>query len=239
MKILAIESSANVASVAVIDEDNLIAEYTVNHKKTHSQTLMPMLDEIVSMTELEMGTVDAFAIAGGPGSFTGLRIGSATVKGLAMGCDKPVISVPTVDAMAYSLYGYTSVICPMMDARRSQVYTGLYTFDEKGAFVVLKDQNALPVEEIIEEINLLGKTVVLLGDGIPVNEEKIKELLTVPYIFAPACANRQRAAAVGQLAMEYYRAGKYVSAAEHVPEYLRVSQAERERAEKEGKGYQA
>lgn len=239
MKILAVESSANVASVAILEEEVLIAEYTVNHKKTHSQTLMPMLDEIVSMTELELEGIDAFAIAGGPGSFTGLRIGSATVKGLAMGCDKPVISVPTVDAMAYSMYGYTGVICPMMDARRAQVYSGLYSFDEEGDFQVLKQQSALPVEDIIEEINRLGRTVILLGDGVPVNKDKLQELIAVPYIFAPACANRQRAAAVGQLAMDYFKKGKTVSATEHVPEYLRVSQAERERAEKEGKGYQA
>ena len=105
MKILALDSSGLVASVAIVEDDNMLAEYTVNYKKTHSQTLLPMLDEIVKMTEQELGTIDAIAISGGPGSFTGLRIGSATAKGLGLALNKPLIHVPTVDALAWNLYG--------------------------------------------------------------------------------------------------------------------------------------
>ena len=120
MKILALDSSGLVASVAVVEDNQLLAEYTVNYKKTHSQTLLPMLDEIAKMIELDLETIDAIAVAAGPGSFTGLRIGSATAKGLGLALKKPLIPVPTVDALAYNLYDSTGVICPMMDARRKQ-----------------------------------------------------------------------------------------------------------------------
>ena len=117
MKILALDSSGLVASVAVVEDDNMLAEYTVNYKKTHSQTLLPMLDEIGKMIELDLSTVDAIAVAAGPGSFTGLRIGSATAKGLGLALDRPLISVPTVDGLAYNLYGSRDMVCPLMDAR--------------------------------------------------------------------------------------------------------------------------
>ena len=125
MKILAIDSSGLVASVAIIEDDNMLAEYTVNYKKTHSQTLLPMLDEIGKMIDLDLQTIDAIAVAAGPGSFTGLRIGSATAKGLGLALNKPLVSIPTVDGLAYNLYGTDKLICPLMDARRNQVYTGI------------------------------------------------------------------------------------------------------------------
>ena len=131
MKILALDSSGLVASVAVVSDDNLIGEYTINYKKTHSQTLLPMLDEVAKMTELDLKTIDFIAVSAGPGSFTGLRIGSATAKGLALALDKQIVSVPTVDALAYNLWGSADVVCPLMDARRNQTYTGLYSFDGK------------------------------------------------------------------------------------------------------------
>ena len=120
MKILALDSSGLVASAAVVEDDITIAEYTINYKKTHSQTLLPMLDELRRMTELDLHTIDAIAVAAGPGSFTGLRIGSATAKGLGFALDIPIIPVPTVDALAYNLYGSDKLICPLMDARRDR-----------------------------------------------------------------------------------------------------------------------
>ena len=184
MKILALDSSGLVASVAVVEEDQLLAEYTVNYKKTHSQTLLPL------------------------------------------------IPVPTVDALAYNLYDTTGVICPMMDARRKQVYTGIYRFEDH-ELVTVSAQKAIAVEELIQELNALGEAVTFLGDGVTVYQEMLKENMQVPYSFAPAHLNKQRAGAVGALAEKYYREGKTVTAAEHQPEYLRVSQAERERAERE------
>lgn len=246
MRVLAIDSSGLTATVAIVEDDQTIAEYTTNYKKTHSQTLLPMIDEMVRMVDADLKEIDAIAVAGGPGSFTGLRIGSATAKGLGLALDKPLIHVPTVDAMAYSLYGCEDIICPIMDARRKQVYTGLYSFSHKKmeenddgslydepVFQVLRMQMAVPVEELIRHLNVYRRRVVFLGDGVPVYKEMLAEGLKVPYSFAPSFMNRQRAAAVGALGIRYYEAGRYEAAAEFKPEYLRKSQAERERAERE------
>ena len=223
MKILGLDSSEIVASVAIVEDDVLIAEYTVNYKKTHSQTLLPMLDEIAKMTELDLNSIDAIAVAAGPGSFTGLRIGSATAKGLGLALKKP---------LAYNLYDISGLICPIMDARRKQVYTGIYRFTDHQLKVV-EDQMAVPMETVIEKLNQYGEAVTFLGDGVPVFHELIAEKMTVPYSFAPAHVNKQRAAAVATLGEIYYRQGKTETAMEHVPDYLRVSQAERERAARE------
>lgn len=231
MKILALDSSGLVASVALVEDEVLLAEYTVNYKKTHSQTLLPMLDTIGTMIDLDLSTIDAIAVAAGPGSFTGLRIGSATAKGLGLALDKPIVGVPTVDALAYNLYDCEKIICPMMDARRNQVYTGLYTF-EKHRLKVLKEQTTAGVTEAAAWLNEIGREVIFLGDGVPVYRGLLKQELCVPYSFAPAHVNRQRAGAVAALAEIYYEQGKIENARDHQPEYLRMSQAERERAEK-------
>lgn len=231
MKILGIDSSGLVASVAVVEDDNLLAEYTVNYKKTHSQTLLPMLDEIVKMTELQLDTIDAIAVAAGPGSFTGLRIGSATAKGLGLALKKPLVPVPTVDALAYNLWGTENVVCPLMDARRNQVYTGIYEF-ENGSLKVVERQMAVGIDEIARKLNGFGRKTVFLGDGVPVYRQFLEEALDVPYDFAPAHMNKQRAGAVAALGLIYALEGNIQSAGEHQPDYLRLSQAERERAEK-------
>lgn len=244
MRVLAIDSSGLTATVAVVEDAQTVAEYTINYKKTHSQTLLPMIDEVVKMTELDLNTIDAIAVAGGPGSFTGLRIGSATAKGLGFALNKPLIHVPTVDGLAYNVYGCEDIICPIMDARRNQVYTGIYTFSRKAGtkegsnlvepvFQVIKMQMAVSIEELAERLNRYRRPVVFLGDGVPVYENILAEKLTVPYSFAPAYMNRQRAAVVGTLGIQYYKAGKFETAEEHRPDYLRVSQAERERAQRE------
>lgn len=233
MKILALDSSGLVASVAIVSDDTLLAEYTVNYKKTHSQTLLPMLAEAAKMTELDLNSVDAIAVAAGPGSFTGLRIGSATAKGLGLALDKPLIHIPTVDALACNLYGCQSLICPLMDARRNQVYTGIYTF-ENGELQIIREQSPMAVEQIVAELNARGREVVFLGDGVPVYREMLRTLMEVPYRFVPANMNRQRASSVAVLALQYAKEGKMETAAEHAPDYLRLSQAERERAKAQG-----
>jgi tRNA threonylcarbamoyladenosine biosynthesis protein TsaB len=232
MKILALDSSGLVASVAVAEDDNLLGEYTINHKKTHSQTLLPMLDEVAKMTELDMGTLDAIAVSGGPGSFTGLRIGSATAKGLGLALDIPLVHVPTLDALAYNLWGTDKLVCPLMDARRQQTYTGLYEFSG-GKLKAVLPQCAVGIEEIIAKINGLNREVIFLGDGTEAFSSYIKEHCTVPYMFAPAPMNKQRAASVAALGMELYRNGQSENARYHKPDYLRLSQAERELKEKE------
>ncbi len=232
MKILGLDSSGLVASVAVVEDDNLLAEYTVNYKKTHSQTLLPMLDEIVKMIELDLETIDAIAVAGGPGSFTGLRIGSATAKGLGLALAKPLISVPTVDGIAYNLCGARELVCPLMDARRNQTYTGLYEF-QGNEMEILVQQQAVGIDEIIDTVNSFEREVVFLGDGVPVFRDYIQENCQVSYRFAPAHMNKQRAASLAVLAQRYYAEGRTQTAEEHRPDYLRLSQAERERLEQQ------
>ena len=221
MKILALDSSGLVASAAIVEDDVLIAEYTTDYKKTHSQTLLPMLDEIRQMIDLDLHTIDAIAISAGPGSFTGLRIGSA-----------------------FNLWGTDKLVCPIMDARRNQVYTGIYEFckeeipekessEHQLVMHSIKEQCAIAVDELVEELNRLGRQVIFLGDGVPVYREQILQKLKVPCSFAPAANNRQRAASVASLGAVYYAHGRTVTAAEHEPEYLRKSQAEREREEQE------
>ena len=241
MKILGLDSSGIVASVAIVEDENLIAEYTVNYKKTHSQTHLPMLDEIEKMTELDLKTIDAIAVAKGPGSFTGLRIGSATAKGLGLALDKPLVGIPTVEALAYNLYDVNGLICPIMDARRKQVYTGIYRYEDH-RLVTVKDQMAVGIEELLSMLNEMGETVTFLGDGVPVFKDIIADKLEVPFSFAPSHLSRQRAGAVGALGILYYKEGRTETAAEHKPDYLRVSQAERERAQrlkKESEGEKA
>lgn len=230
MKILGLDSSGIVASVAVVEDDILVAEYTVNYKKTHSQTLLPMLDEIAKMTELDLNTIDAIAVAAGPGSFTGLRIGSSTAKGMALALKKPILSIPTLEGLAYRLTPVTDeLVCPLMDARRNQVYTGIYQNKKEGIEAV-RQQEAVAIEELIEQVNALERPVVFLGDGVPVQKEALEANITVPYRFAPAHLNRQSASAVAALGVVYYKEGKSEDARDHKPIYLRQSQAERERA---------
>lgn len=241
MKVLALDSSGLVASVALVEKGamggTLLAEYTVNYRKTHSQTLLPMLDEIVKMTELSLETVDAIAVAAGPGSFTGLRIGSATAKGLGLALDKPLVAVPTLDALAFNLWGQEGLVCPLMDARREQVYTGIYEFQD-GRLKCLVSSMAADIREIAGRLCAMNRDVTFLGDGVPVYGHKLTEVLLAElsaagkkHWYAPAHLNRQRAGSVGALALQYIQEGKTQTAAEHRPEYLRLSQAERERAE--------
>lgn len=234
MRILGIESSSLVASVAVVTDEILTAEYTVNFKKTHSQTLLPMIDEITGMLELDLAGIDAIAVSGGPGSFTGLRIGSATAKGLGLALEKPLIHVPTIDAMAYGLYGTQALICPIMDARRNQVYTGWYY--HQWEFAVAKPACAMDVSDLTAELNERGETVIFLGDGVPVYQQALKDSLTVPCRFAPPHLNRQRAAAVAAMGAWYYAQGKIETADAHQPDYLRKAQAERELEEARRQG---
>lgn len=231
MKILGIDSSGIVASAAIADEKNIIAEFTVNNKQTHSQTLLPMIDMVVKMSGVQLEEVDAIAVAAGPGSFTGLRIGSSTAKGLGLALKKPIVPIPTLDGLAYRLAETDGIICPIMDARRNQVYTGIYRFEQE--FEVVMEQDAMDMGELIEKLNGMGERVIFLGDGVPVHEKKIRELMTVPFDLAPAHMNRQRAASVAALGAVYFAEGKIETAAEHGPDYLRKSQAEREREERE------
>lgn len=231
MKILGIDSSGLVASAAIADEKNIIAEFTVNNKQTHSQTLLPTIEKVVDMSGIELEQLDAIAIAAGPGSFTGLRIGSATAKGIGLALKKPVVSVPTLEGLAYRVSVFDGIICPIMDARRNQVYTGIYKMD-KGNLVCLSEQKAVDIHEIIEELEKYDEKVIFLGDGVEVQRETIEKEFKKEYCFAPIHLSKQSAAAVAVLGDIYFNQGKAEDAAEHKPIYLRKSQAEREREER-------
>lgn len=236
MQILGIESASLVASVALWRDDVLVGEYTVNNLKTHSQTLLPMIDEMVSLVGTDLKEIDAIALSNGPGSFTGLRIGSATAKGLGLALGRPIIQIPTTDAMAYQCFGLPGWICPIMDARRSQVYTGLYRFDGD-AFCVVREASAMSVEELIADLQerlrqSATDKVYLLGDGVPVYGARMQEALEERLCILPSFMSRQRAGALAALGAEYWRRGETVEAAASAPNYLRKSQAEREMEER-------
>lgn len=235
MKIIGMDSSGLTASVALVEDEKVIAEYSVNYKKTHSQTLVPMLDELSRMTDLDLSTVDAIAIAKGPGSFTGLRIGSATAKGLGLALNIPIIEIPTTDGLAYNFFGTDRLVCPIMDAKRDQVYTGLYEFKEDKLEVIVP-ATAEPVEETIARVNAMNRPVIFLGDGVSVYKERINALIKVPVTFSAPHKCMQSAASVATLGLIYLKEGKTVPASEHVPDYLRLSQAERERNEASNEG---
>ena len=175
MNILAIDSSGLAASCAILSDEVVRAESFVCNKLTHSETLLPMVDQAVSASGLALKDMDAIAVSEGPGSFTGLRIGSATAKGLAEAIGRPVIGVPTVDALAQNMAGFEGNIVPLMDARRNETYTGIYFFDND-ELVVLREQCAVPLEDILEDVNDRGKKTVFLGDGVKVFRQQIEEI---------------------------------------------------------------
>lgn len=230
MKILAIDTSGLVASCAITENGKCLAEYTLNYKMTHSQTIMPMVDEIVKMTELDLKTLDYIACSEGPGSFTGLRIGAATAKGLAHGLNIDIIPVPTLSALAYNIFNTDKFICPIMDARRNQVYTGIFKW-KNGMLETVSPEYARSIDEIIEMVALSGQETIFLGDGVPVYKEKLME--NSRFILAPANCNLQRAASVAALAEVLVQKGRAVKGSEFAPVYLRKPQAERELEERE------
>lgn len=231
MKILGIDSSGLVAGVALVTDGVMVGEYTINNKKTHSQTLLPMLEAMLAMAEVDITEIDAVAVAAGPGSFTGLRIGASTAKGLAGALDIPIVPVPTLEGLAANFMNQQAVVCPLMDARRSQAYYGIY---ECGSQEVtpLCDAAALPIEDIIDKVNEIKREVIFLGDGVPVFKEILKEQVKVPFSFAMPQDNCQRAGNIAALGELYFNQGKKIPAREFAPFYLRLSQAERERVEK-------
>ena len=231
MRILSVDTSSNVASVAICDDDKLVCEIIVNNKKTHSQTLMPMIDSALKQSELEISDIDLLVSANGPGSFTGLRIGVSAVKGLAHAADIPTVGVSTLEAMAYNLPFCEYVISPIMDERRQQVYNAVYEWD-KDKLSEIKEPRALSIDELTEEFLKFGKKVVFLGDGVRVHKEYIAEKMGDMAIFAPACANEQRASGLAVAGKKLYDEGKAVSCYELAPVYLRKPQAERELEEK-------
>ena len=231
MKLLAFESSAKAAGVAVLDDGRLLAEYFQNSGQTHSRTLMQMAEDLLDNCDLTPRDIDACAVADGPGSFTGVRIGVAAAKGFAWGREVPCYGVSTLEAMALSLGEYQGYVCPVMDARRSQVYHALF-YVNHGSLKRITEDRAIALAQLKQELAPLTEPVFLVGDGSVLTYKTLSG--DIPnLIMPPEHRMHQRAAGVALLAAQNQAAGETGDGAALTPNYLRLSQAERERLERE------
>lgn len=230
MLILAFETSAKAASVALMDEKKLLGESYQNTGLTHSQTLMVMAEDLLKQCGKSASDVTAVAVAEGPGSFTGVRIGVAAAKGFAWGKEIPCCGVSTLEAMAESLGVWQGYVCAVMDARRSQVYNGLF-YAENGKLERRSEDRAISLEDLAVELEHLDGPIFLVGDGSELTYQTLKNRIE-ELILPPEYRMHQRAAGVALLAREQIRAGHTPSGGELTPNYLRLSQAEREKLEK-------
>lgn len=229
MKILALESSAIAASAALCEDGKLLGEFTLQNGNTHSETLLPLAESILRAFSLSPDQIDLFAVSAGPGSFTGVRIGCATVKGLAFGTGKPCIGVSTLEALAENLTLRDGLICPVMNARRGQVYTALFRCKDRGLTRLLPD-SAMAIGELDALLGEYGdEPVSLVGDGYEITVSALKH----PVCPTPERLRPQSAYSVAQVAKRMYDSGIRTDDAELVSVYLRPSQAERERLERE------
>lgn len=229
MKILALDTSANVCTVALCENEKLISEITVNTGNTHSQTLLPAVEQVLKLTETEKDEIDVYACTLGPGSFTGVRIGVATVKGMAFGKGKPCVGVSALEALAYNLSSCNGIICPVMDARRDHVYNALFKC-ENGKVTRLCPDRLISVSELDTELSGMNKKIYLSGDGYDLCKRKFEMTDTEDENFKSLLNS---AYSVARVAFDKYSHGEYVTDFELSPVYLRSSQAERERLEKE------
>lgn len=227
MKILAVETSSSVAAVAVMDNGVLLGEYVLNHKMTHSEKLVPLITELMENLQLKPQDIDIYAVSTGPGSFTGLRIGIVTIKAIAYATKKPVVGIPTLDALAFNIPLCEPLIAPIMDARNSQVYSAVYKW-EKGVLNNVTGYLAVHISELAEILKGKNQRVIFVGDAVPVHRKYLEGELGTNSEFAPAHLLLQRASSVAEAA--YFKAlkGEMLDCFELVPFYLRKSQAERE-----------
>jgi tRNA threonylcarbamoyladenosine biosynthesis protein TsaB len=223
MKILALDSTANTSTVALLENDTLLGLYTANTKNTHSETLLPMVKHLLSTLNVSIDQIDAYAVSNGPGSFTGVRIGVATVKGLAFGKDKKCVEVSTIEALAENLEGFNGIICPIMNARRGQVYTGAFLNGNR----IIED-NCMMLNDLIPMLEAYNEKIYFVGDGYSLIENReIKCLMETPEML-----RYQNAFSVGKIAYRKLQNNEAITDRELSVEYLRKPQAEREREEK-------
>ena len=226
MLILAFESSAKSASVALVRDGELLSQYSQCSALTHSRTLLPMAEDMLKNAEIKLSDVDLIAVAHGPGSFTGIRIGVSTVKGLSWAADKPCVGVSTLEAMAWHGLLSGGYVCPVMDARRQQVYNALFKIED-GKPQRITDDRPIALTQLAHEILALGAPVLLVGDGAALTEKFFCEN-SVPCRIAPENLRWQSAWGVAMAASD-----KQPGTSETLlPVYLRLSQAERERQER-------
>ncbi len=223
MKILAIDCSGIVASAAIVSDEKVICEFNVNNKLTHAENLMPMISKCFEFSETNKEDLDYIAVTSGPGSFTGLRIGAATAKSIAHGLDIKLIPVPTLDCLAYNIFNPDSIIIPIMDAKKNEVYAAIY--ENNGEIKRLSDYMADNIDVILRLTNNYKKRIIFLGDGVPVYKSRISEF-NPNFLFAPINNNMQRAATVGMIASK--NTENAVDYKDFAPSYIRIPQAELE-----------
>ena len=224
MKLLALDSSAVSASAAIVEDEKILGEFFINTHQTHSQTLVPMVQQVLACTETQISELDALAVSAGPGSFTGIRIGVAAVKGIAMAAEKPCIGVSTLEAMAFNLAHEHAVVCAVMDARCGQVYNALFRADG-GKLERLTPDRAISIEALAQECTGLQSALWLVGDGAKLCFQD-PAFQGIDVYLPPEQLLYQRASGVAKAAMQ--KGTKLVTAAELSPVYLRLPQAERE-----------
>ncbi|MEF9933851.1 tRNA (adenosine(37)-N6)-threonylcarbamoyltransferase complex dimerization subunit type 1 TsaB [Clostridium sp.] len=234
MRVIAIETSTSVASVAIVNDNKVEVELFLNYKLQHSTVLFPMVQNALSMLSIDMKSIDSVVVSGGPGSFTGLRIGASTAKGLVQGTDKGFLGISCLDTLAYQNIGFSGVVCPILDALRDNVYTGLYKGDESEVNMIL-DYDALHIDELLEKFNSVDEDILFCGDGVHLHRDKISDLLGDKAKFALSMNNDPRASSLGLLGIRRLESGHSDDIFTYGPLYLRASQAEREYEKKHGK----
>jgi len=230
MKILSLDSATAAATCAVLDDDKVLGEITFNYKKQHSLILMPIIDELFNNIGMSINDIDGFVASKGPGSFTGLRIGFSTIKGLSQGTKKPFVTVSTLDSLAYNLAYTDGIICPILDALRDNVYTALFTFNNCQLDRISEYIN-ISIDQLIYMLKEKDCRITFVGDGVPKFKEKLISHLPMAN-FAPAHLNLAKASSLGELGLKLLSSGTSDDLYASVPIYLRVPQAEREYEEK-------
>lgn len=226
MIVLSIDSSTDAATVSVVSDNKILGEMNFSNKKQHSILIMSMIDNLLKALNLSVDDLDGFVVSKGPGSFTGLRIGMATIKGLSLGVNKPYISVSSLDALAYNLYGCSGIICPIMDALRDNVYCSIYQYDN-GELIKLMDYDRLSLDDLVNKLKEFNKPVHFIGDGTYKYKDFLQSAIS-PCYFAPSHLNFTRSSSLGELGLKLLAQGQHDDINNSNPLYLRKSQAERE-----------
>ena len=239
MKILALDTSGTNCSISIIDDNKILADFTINNGTTHSQNLVPMIDQTLRLSNIELTDIDAFACSIGPGSFTGLRIGIATIKGFALSLNKPVLSVPTLLALAYNVSNFNGIVCSIIDARNDNVYAGIYRcdysdVDDKSAnynLTLVEDYISDNIEVLIDKLKNYDDDIIFVGDGVDTYKDLLLSKLQNDcsnILFASSHLNHQYALSTARAAIDMASRNEYSDAHSLSPLYLKKSQAERE-----------
>lgn len=228
MNILAIDTSTAVLSVAIVSDDKVLAEYSINNLKMHSQKIMLVIDEVLKCCNMGIEDIDCYAVATGPGSFTGLRIGICTIKGFAYATEKPVVGIPTLDGLAANVLTLNNLICSIIDARNDQVYTAVYRYDEEKQIpVCITDYMAIAVDELLDILEKMGQSITVVGEASNLYGNRFLERLGSRCIIAPPHLNLCKASSISRLASLKAKSGNVQQSTDLLPFYIRQSQAER------------